>query len=169
MATETQFTILLWEIGIAVAIQAGVLIAVFIMLQKSSSRMTAIANDLHQRTVPILETTSRLLATTKPQIESIVANLSDSSEKLRNQVDDIIDRTRLHVVRADELVSRTMDKVEETTDMVQHTVISPVRQLAGVLQGVTMGINVLFGRRGQNGHGSRHGNGVGVPRDEMFI
>ena len=169
MATETQFTILLWEIGIAVAVQVGVLIAILLTVQKSSTRIAALADDLHKRTVPILETTSSLLATTKPQIETIVSNLTESSEKLKAQVDEIVDRTRLQVVRADELVTRTMDKVEETTEMVQHTVISPVRQLAGILQGLSMGINVLFGRRGHNGHAQRRGNGAGVPGDEMFI
>jgi len=169
MATESQFTVLLIEIGVAVAVQLGVLIGILMAVRKSSAKMETIADDIHRRTVPILESTSSLLANTKPQIETIVANLTDSSEKLKAQVDEIIDRTRLQVVRADELVSRTMDKVEETTEMVHHTVISPVRQLAGVLQGVTMGINVLFGRRGQNGQGQRQGKSVGDPRDEMFI
>ena len=169
MATETQFTILLIEIGIAVAVQTVVLIGILMAVRKSSGKMEAIAIDLHQRTVPILETTSTLLNNTKPQIETIVANLTESSSQLKQQVDDIVDRARLQVVRADALVSRTMDKVEQTTDMVQHTVISPIRQVAGVLSGVTMGFNVLFGRRGHNGRNSRRGNGAGVPGDEMFI
>lgn len=168
MATEGQFTILLWELGILVLVQIGVLVGILLAVRKSSAKMEAIADDLHKRTVPILDMSNALLATSKPQIETIVTNLTETSEKLKIQVDDIVDRTRLQVVRADELVTRTMDKVEETTEIVQHSVISPIRQIAGLLQGVTMGFNVLFGRRGSNGHG-RHGNGAGAQRDEMFI
>ena len=168
MATEGQFTFLLVELGVLVVVQIGVLVGILLAVRKSSSKMEAIADDLHKRTVPILDMSNALLATSKPQIESIVSNLTETSEKLRNQVDDIVDRTRLQVVRADELVTRTMDKVEETTEIVQHSVISPIRQIAGLLQGVTMGFNVLFGRRGSNGHG-RSGNGSGSQRDEMFI
>ncbi len=164
MATEGQFTVLLWELGILVVVQIAVLVGILLAVRKSSAKMEAIADDLHKRTVPILEMSNSLLATSKPQIETIVTNLTETSEKLKNQVDDIVDRTRLQVVRADELVTRTMNKVEETTEIVQHSVISPIRQIAGVLQGVTMGFNVLFGRRGSNGHG-RHG----AQRDEMFI
>jgi len=164
---ETRFTILLIEIGILVAVQAAVLIGILMAVRKSQAKMEAISDDLHRRTVPILENASSLLATTKPQIEAVVANLSETSANLKAQVDDIIDRTRLQVVRADELVSRTMDKVEETTEMVQQTVISPVRQLAGLLQGLSIGMNVLFGKRG--GLPRRHGNGAGAPQDEMFI
>lgn len=168
MATEGQFTFLLVEVGILVVVQIGVLVGILLAVQKTSAKMDAVADDLHKRTVPILEMSNSLLANAKPQIETIVSNLTETSEKLKNQVDDIVDRTRLQVVRADELVTRTMDKVEETTEIVQHSVISPIRQIAGVLQAVTMGVNVLFGRRGSNGHG-RPGNGSGGPRDEMFI
>jgi hypothetical protein len=164
---ETRFTILLIEVGVAVTVQAIVLIGILLAVRKSSAKMESISDDLHRRTVPILESANALLTNTKPQIESAITNLSDSSAMLRTQVEDIVDRARLQVVRVDELVSRTIDKVETTTDIVQHSVISPVRQIAGVLQGVTMGINVLFGRRGQNGH--RRHQEAGVPGDEMFI
>jgi hypothetical protein len=170
---ETRFTILLVEIGILVAIQVVVLIGIWMTFKKSSDKLTALAEDTHQRTVPILDAANSMVQTARPQVELIIANLAYTAEVLKSQADkvdatigDIIDRTRLQVVRADELVSRTMDRVETTSDMVHHTVVSPVRQLSGVLQGVSTAFNVLFGRRGRRGG---QGNGVGVPRDEMFI
>jgi len=78
-------------------------------------------------------------------------------------VSDAVDRTRLQIIRADDLVTRTMDRVEETTDVVHKTVISPVRQMAGIVTGLTTGIGAFFGRRaGQQPEDS--------PQDEeMFI
>jgi hypothetical protein len=84
-------------------------------------------------------------------------------ERMDATVSDVIDRTRLQVIRADELVSRTLDRVEQTSDMVHKTVISPVRQLSGLMQGVATGLEFFFGGR------RRSGNGVSVPQDEMFI
>jgi ABC-type transporter Mla subunit MlaD len=169
--TESQSTILLIEIGIAVTIQAVVLITVLLTIKKSTSKMESLAEELQKRTLPVLDATNAMLQTAKPQIETIVSNLAEASVMLKDQVSridqtvtDVVDRTRLQVVRADELVSRTMDKVETTTDFVQHTVISPVRQVAGILQAVTTGMNVLFGKQRQS-----RGNSHGVPRDEMFI
>jgi hypothetical protein len=78
-------------------------------------------------------------------------------------VNDLIDRTRLQVIRADEIVSRTMDRVEETTEIMHKTVVSPVRQVSGLIRGLTVGVEALFGGR------RRHGNGVNMPQDEMFI
>jgi uncharacterized Fe-S cluster-containing MiaB family protein len=67
------------------------------------------------------------------------------------------------VIRADEMVNRTLDKVESTTEMVQRTVVSPVRQISGIIHGVTVGLEFLAGGK------RRRRNGAGVPQDEMFI
>lgn len=169
--TESQSTILLIEIGVVAIVQAVVLIGMFMTVRKSTAKMEALAEELQKRTLPVVDAANAMLQTVRPQVEGIVTNLAETSTILKDQVTridetvtDVIDRTRLQVVRADELVSRTMDKVETTTDFVQHTVISPVRQIAGVLQALNIGVNVLFGRRRQSA-----GNGHGVPRDEMFI
>jgi hypothetical protein len=103
-------------------------------------------------------------------LETLVRNVSDSSDMVRAQmerldatVSDAIDRTRLQVIRADELLNRTLDRVESTTDLVHKTVISPVRQVSGLVQGITSGLEFLIG-----GKRRRH-NGVPAPQDEMFI
>jgi hypothetical protein len=170
--TESQSTILLIEVGILALVQVGVLVGLMLTVRKSTAKMEALAEELQKRTLPVVDAANAMLQTVRPQVEGIVSNLAETSVLLKDQVTridetvtDVIDRTRLQVVRADEVISRTMDKVEETTDFVQHTVISPVRQIAGVLQALNIGVNVLFGGRRRQSTG----NGHGVPRDEMFI
>lgn len=165
---ETRFTVLLIEIGVALALQIGILLAILLTVKKSSARMQALADEVQRRALPTLDAAQSLVATSKPKIEEILTNAAASSATLKSQlervdatVNDILDRTRLHVIRADELVTRTMDRVEETTDMVHHTVISPVRQVAGIVQGLTAGLATLLGRRTRDR--------AGVPQDEMFI
>ncbi|MGZ4821809.1 MAG: hypothetical protein ACXVZM_09410 [Terriglobales bacterium] len=165
---ETRFTILLVEIGIALVVQIGILLAILGTVKKSSARMQALADEVQRRVLPTLDAAQSLVATSKPKIEEILSNAAASSATLKSQlervdatVSDILDRTRLHVIRADELVTRTMDRVEETTDVLHHTVISPVRQVAGIVQGVTTALATLLGRRTRDR--------AGVPQDEMFI
>ena len=165
---ETRFTVLLIEIGVALALQIGILLAILFTVQKSSARMQALAEEVQRRALPTLDAAQSLLTTTKPKIEEFVANAAAASTTIRSQVErldatvsDVIDRTRLHVIRADELVTRTMDRVEETTELVHHTVVSPVRQVAAIVQGLTAGLGTLLGRR------TRHH--AGQPQDEMFI
>lgn len=157
--------------SVAVVIQAGILVGLFLAVRKSAARLEALASEVKTKTLPTVETAQRLLLELRPRVENIVSNLDDSAKMVRGQmerldvtVNDIVDRTRLQIIRADELVSRTMDKVEETSDMVHRTVVSPIRQVSGILQGLGAGLELLLGRRRRPPR-----DGVGVPQDELFI
>lgn len=170
---ETRFTILLIEVGAAIVIQIGLLVAVLAAVKRTTARMESLADEIQRRAIPTLDAAQEMITTTRPKIEEIISNAADSSARMKVQVErldstigDIMDRTRLHVIRADNLVARTLDRVEETTDIVHHTVISPIRQISGVVQGVTAGIAALAGRMGRR---SRPGKGGSTSHDEMFI
>jgi len=165
---ETRFTILLFEVGVAIVIQIVLLAAVLSAVKKSTKRMESLADEIQKRAIPTLDAAQQLITNTKPRIEEIIANAAESSATLKAQIDrldntvtEIVDRTRLHVIRADNLVGRTMDRVEETTELVHTTVISPIRHISGIVQGLTAGLTSLLGRRGRN-------SGPGGS-DEMFI
>ena len=168
---EARFTVLLWEVGLAVAVQIGVLLAILATVRKSSARMESLADEVHKRAIPTLDAAQTFLTKTSPRVETILDNVAASSTLLREQLEhmdktvtDIVDRARLQVIRTDQLVTRTLDRVEETTDIVHHSVISPVRQVAALIDGISAGLNALLGRKSRS-----NGERVGVPQDEMFI
>jgi hypothetical protein len=155
----------------AVVIQAGILIAMYLAMRKTSARMEALATEVKSKVLPTAETAQAMLLELRPKIETLVDNASHTSTMFRAQmerldatVSDVIDRTRLQVIRADELINRTMDRVEETTEVVHRTVTSPVRKLSGVVQGVSAGLEYFLG-----GKRRRNRQDVSVPQDEMFI
>jgi len=156
---------------IAVAVQAGILVALYVAVRKSSERMEALATEVKSKILPTVETAQNLMVELRPRIDVISTNLAESSDLLRNQlgrldatVTDVLDRARLQVIRADELLNRTMDRVEETSEVVHKTVISPLRQVNGLMAAISTGVDVFLG------HKRRHPrNGGGVPQDEMFI
>ena len=161
--------------GAAVLLQAGILAALYLSVRKSSSRLEALAEEIKTKALPTLETAQTMLSELRPKLQVIADNLMETTISVRAQVKrmdatvtDAADRARLQIIRADELVTRTLDRVEETTDMVQKTVVSPVRQFSGLIQGVTAGIEFLLGSLGRRNGGSR-GARRPVPQDEMFI
>jgi hypothetical protein len=161
--------------GAAVLLQAGVLAALYLAVRRSSARMEALAEEVKTKAVPTLETANAMLTELRPKLQIVADNLMQSTIVVRSQVDrmdatvsDAVDRARLQVIRADDLLTRTLDRVEETSDMVHKTVVSPVRQFSGLIQGVTAGIEFLLGNRGRRNGGSREGRRP-VPQDEMFI
>lgn len=154
----------------AVVVQAGILIGMYLATRKTSARMEALAVEVKEKVLPTVELVKSTLTDIRPRVETLVTNVSESSTLVRAQMqrldatlNDVIDRTRLQIIRTDELVGRTLDRVEETTDFVHKTVVSPVRQVSGLIQGVTAGVEFfLSGRR-------RRRDGVPAAQDEMFI
>jgi methyl-accepting chemotaxis protein len=161
--------------GAAVLLQAGILAALYLAMRKSSARMEALAIEVKTRALPTLETAQAILAELRPKLTVIADNLTETTHSVRSQVermdatvDDVVDRARLQIIRADDLLSRTLDRVEETSEMVHKTVVSPVRQFSGLIQGVTAGIEFLLGNRARRNGRTRDARQP-VPQDEMFI
>lgn len=71
---ETRFTVLLVEIGVALALQLGILLAILATVKKSSARMQSFAEEVQRRALPTLEAAQSLIQTTKPKIEELVAD-----------------------------------------------------------------------------------------------
>jgi hypothetical protein len=168
---DTLLRIFIAVTTFAVVVQAGILVGLYLSVRKTSAKMEAIATEVTSKALPAIETVQSMLTEIRPQIAIVTANVTESTNLLRSQlgrldatVTDAIDRTRLQVIRADELLNRTMDKVEETSEAVHRTVISPLRQVNGLMAAISTGVEALLGQK------KRHPkNGAGVPQDEMFI
>jgi uncharacterized protein YoxC len=163
--------------SIAVLIQAGILVGLFLTVRKSTAKMEALAEEVKGKAMPLIQTVQASVVELRPKIEEITAkvaeisaNFADSTTTVKNQINridatitDTLDRARLQVIRADELLSKAIDKVEQTTEAVQRTVTSPLRQVNGIVAAIHTGVEVFMGQK------KRPRNGAGAPQDEMFI
>jgi len=168
---DTLLKIFIAVTTFAVVVQAGILVGLYLAVRKSTARMEALATEVKSRVLPTVETAQNLMVELRPKIDVISNNLAESSDLVRNQlgrldatVTDVLDRARLQVIRADELLNRTMDKVEKTSEVVHKTVISPLRQVNGLMAAISTGVDVFLGQKRRHPR-----NGGGVPQDEMFI
>jgi hypothetical protein len=170
-----KLTVFIALTGMAVLLQAGVLLAMYLTMRKTSIRMEALATELKTKVLPVIDKADGMLTEIGPKLQIVADHVQETTALVRNEVErvdatinDVVDRARLQIIRADELLSRTLDRVEQTSDMVHKTVISPVRQVSGLMQGLTVGLEFLFGGRGRRNGGSRDERRP-VPQDEMFI
>jgi len=168
---DTLLRIFIAVTTFAVVIQAGILVGLYLSVRKSTAKMEALATEVKEKTLPTVESVQILLTEVRPKVDTIANNVAESSVLVRNQLaridatlTDALDRTRLQVIRADELLNRTMDKVEETSEMVHKTVVSPLRQVNGLMAAISTGVEVFLGHKRRSPK-----NGMGVPQDEMFI
>lgn len=167
--SNTWLTIFVVATAIAVLIQASILAGMFLVLRKSSAKMESLAEEVKTKVLPTAQLAHEMITELRPKITTVLDNVSVSTTVLRNQMErmdatltDIIDRTRLQVIRADEFVNHTMDKLEETREAVTRTVVSPVKHISGLMHGVTAGLEAFFARK-------RGRESTNVPQDEMFI
>jgi methyl-accepting chemotaxis protein len=166
---NTLLTIFIAVTAAAVLLQAGILAGMYFAVRKTSAKVEALAEEVKTKVLPTAELAHSMINDLRPKIETLVENVSVSTTVLRTQLEridatltDIVDRTRLQVIRADEFVTGTMDKLEETREAVQRTVVSPVRQISGLMHGLTVGMEAFFSRR-------RGRSSANVQQDEMFI
>src|SRR5215467_7465218 len=166
---NTWLTIFVVVTALAVALQALILVAMFLAMKKTSAKVESLAEEVKTKVLPTAELAHSMITELRPKIVTLIDNVSVSTTVMRTQMEridatltDIIDRTRLQVIRADEFVNHTMDKLEETREAVQRTVVSPVRHISGLMHGVTAGLEAFFARK-------RNRESVSVQQDEMFI
>lgn len=161
--------------GLSILLQAGILAGMFFTMRKSAEKMEALAGEIKTRVLPTVELAQSIMTEMQPRLQVIAENLEETSTTVRSQIErvdatvtDVVDRARLQVIRGDELLTRTLDRVEQTSDLVHKTVVSPVRQVSGLMQGLTVGLEFLFSGRGRR-NGGRREERRPVPQDEMFI
>ena len=161
--------------AVAVLLQSGVLLAMYLTMRKTTERLEVVLSEARTKLMPTIDQAQQMIIDVRPKIEVIAENVKETSTSVKEQVqridatvNDVVDRARLQVIRADELLSRTLDRVEHTSEIVHKTVVSPVRHISGLMQGISVGLEFLFAGRGRRNGGTRETRRP-VPQDEMFI
>jgi methyl-accepting chemotaxis protein len=158
--------------AVAIVLQTLILYALYRTTTQSAKRMEGIVGRLEEQGSPILETSRAILEDAQPKIAEITGNLAESSALVRTHVADlaeatgeIVERARQQAARLDELVSDTVDKIEVTTEVVQNSVLGPIRRIHALVQAVSAGVGFLRTNRSR-----RKSSGNSTEDDEeMFI
>jgi hypothetical protein len=122
----------------AVLIQTGILVALFVAIRKSISRMDVLVFDVKTKVTPIADTAKAMLSELKPKFTVIAANVSETTNIVRSQIEQVdaarsdgAARARLQLVRAEELIHKTKDHIHETRDLF-HRGCYPNSSVVGV-------------------------------------
>ena len=171
---DEKLTIFIAVTSAAVVLQMLIMAGMFFTLRALSKQVKTTADEIKAQAFPVIEKgkaiqadIKRILETSAPKVELVLDNAAAITttahagiERVEATVNDMLDRARLQVIRADEMVTRAMDSVEDTTEKVAHTVTSPVKHANGLVQGITAGLGAYFGQKRKRDGG---------PSDEMFI
>jgi len=148
------FMIFVGVVSISVLFQTFAMIAMAVGAAKARKEFLQIAEDMRAKAMPVLEISRSMLEDTAPKLRVITDNLTEASFLLRDQanrldhlVKNTVETVSLQVERADEMVSATLDGVSEITTTMQRAVMVPVKQIAGLMNGLKAAVEKLTGNK----------------------
>ena len=147
---DNPLTLFVALTAIAVTLQAGVLVAIFIALARVEKDTRQLRRKLDERIDPILD-----------NVEQVTGNLRRQVDKIDRMTDVVDGRLRVQIARLDSLLTDALDKVEEAGGTVRENVAGPMREAAAVLQGVRAALSNLGLRRSRRRSGG--------DEEELFI
>ena len=154
MANDPTLSVVLVLVAVAVLMQAGAMVGIWLAIKKIHDEVAGVRADVKQRLDPLAQNVNELLSGSREPVRNITANLAEISRILRDRtshvdgmVADLVDKSRLQVVRVDQMVTDLVAKVETTADTVQRNVLAPLNEVSAVIKGVKSGLEFLFSRR----------------------
>jgi hypothetical protein len=157
-------------VAVALVTQALAMIAMAIGAAKARKQALAIAEDMRSKIMPVILSTRTMLEDTAPKLKVITDNFAETSHVVRSKavefdatMSDVNERVRAQVARVDEMTTSTLMATSNLATKVEQTIRVPVREVAGLVNGLKAGLDVLIGRA--RGFGRSNGR----PRDSDFI
>jgi hypothetical protein len=145
MDTNTQTILIVFVAltGVAVLLQACVLVGIYISLRKTAKSVSIVADDLKATVLPLVHSTRELMERLSPQIVTVsegLAELTDILHKetkgVRISVSEIMERVSRQTKRLDGMLTTGLDTVERTAEVLETAVAKPVRQANGIFAAV---------------------------------
>jgi len=143
---EGLLTIFVALTAIAVILQAGVLIAIYLVTKRTSEQLDKFTKDVRELMVPMrsvadnMKTVSEDLIelglSAKEQFRRVEAIITDAGQSIQVQID-----------RFDRVSKNVAERIDDTAEAVQDSIISPFRDVSAFAKGLTRGVQFFFNRR----------------------
>jgi methyl-accepting chemotaxis protein len=154
MEPNTGVTVALVLVAIAVLMQAGAMLGIWLSIRKVPGQIESVRSDVKQRLDPLAHAALEIVNNSREPLRTISANLAEISTILRNRTAnadqvaaELLDKSRSQIDRVDRMVSDLVEKVETTAGAVQKGVLAPIQEVSAVVKGVRSGLEFLFSRR----------------------
>lgn len=172
MDEHTLLTIFVGLAALAMLIQAGTLLGLFIVarkIQEKVSVMTGPITGLIDTSKNLVDTSKKTLQTVEGHIDRIGKSsnaILDTTKQQLAKVDvlltDASTRAKVQMERAEMVLDDTMGRVQQTVSFVQSGVVRPVREVQGIVTGIRTALTHL-------GRGGRSTVDHATADEEMFI
>jgi hypothetical protein len=158
----TILTIFVALTAIAVMTQAGVLVAIYLQSKRLSDQVERFMNETRELMVPV-KTITENLRTASANIVEIGVSAREQFRRVESMVTDTGEVLQTQLARLDSATRDVVERVNATAQVLQDSVVRPVREVAAVAKGLSRGLETFFFRRQQRPVDQAR------PDEELFI
>ncbi|MBV9304248.1 MAG: hypothetical protein JOY62_00775 [Acidobacteriaceae bacterium] len=151
--------------ALALLIQAGTLIGLFVVARQLQAKVSELMPQIHS----IVGTTKRTVENVEKHVDKIAGTTGSIMDITRQQllkvdelVSDATTRAKVQMERAEMVLDDAMTRTQDTVSLVHRGVMAPVRQVHGIFSGLRTALSHL-------GRGGRPTVDHATSDEEMFI
>ena len=131
--------------ALAVLTQACVLVSIYLMSKRLSNQIERFMSETREMMVPVKAITENLqVASTN--IMEIGISAREQFRRVEGMVTDTNEVLHTQLNRLEEVTKDVTGRINSTADLVQETVLRPVREASAVVKGLGRGFDYLFRR-----------------------
>ena len=138
---DTLLMVAVILIAIAIVVQAGVLVSMYLMSRRLTSNVESLMADSRQLMAPLESVTSNL--------KTVSEDLTEVSQTVRHQVnriDGLLNEARETFYLQ---VTDVKDQVADSFEEARAIVMRPIRQWSAIASGIAEGVRTFFGRKSE--------------------
>jgi len=135
-------------------LQACCLLVMAVVVRKTMKKVQAIADEAKGKALPVIASAQTLLDDISPKLKTATSELSELSQKVRHQaqnvnqtMDNALVKANAQIRRIDEILTTTINAVDHATKTIEGALASPTRRISGIIHGVRVGLGVFLGKQ----------------------
>ena len=159
---EGLLTLFVALTAIAIITQAGVLVGIYMMSKRLADQVERFMRETREMMVPVRSITDNL-RTASANLVEIGLCARDQFRRVEAMVTDTGEALNVQLERFDRVSQNVVDRINETTEILQETVVKPAREVAAVAKGLSRGLGAFFFGRSRSTVDQAHQD------EELFI
>ena len=143
---EGLLTLFVALTALAVITQAGVLVAIYVMSKRLSDQVERFMKETREMMVPMKSITENL-RTASANLVEIGMSAREQFRRVESMVAETGEALHVQLERLDNVSKDVIHRINETAEIVQDSVIRPVREMAALAKGIGRGFEAFPFRR----------------------
>ena len=143
---EVWLTLFVALAAVAIITQAGVLLAIYVMSKRLSEQVESCMKETREMMVPVRSIAENLRIASANLVEIGLA-ARDQFRRVEAMVTSTGDALNVQLARFDRVSQNIIDRINETADVVQDSVVRPAREVAAIAKGLSRGFGAFLFRK----------------------